>query len=73
MLGRLQLTTQIRCSPVYTHILVTAGFRVGCHGCAEAQELPFKLTGAGFLHTGMVVGLWIHLGVVEHPEYSLTL
>lgn len=62
------LTTQIGCSPVYAHVLVTAGLCVGCHSCAEAQELPFKLTGARLLHAGMVVRLWIHLGIVEHSE-----
>lgn len=68
--GGLQLTTQIRCSPFYTHILVTAGLCVGCHSCAEALELSFKLAGAGLQHTGMVVGLWIHLAIVEHPEFE---
>lgn len=46
-------------------MLGTAGFGVGCYSCAEPQELPFEFTGAGFLHTGVVVGLWFHLDTAK--------
>lgn len=67
---REELTAQIGCSPIYTHVVVTAGLSVRCHGRAEAEELALKLAGAGLLHTCMVVGLWIHLGIQEHCEQS---
>lgn len=65
-----ELTAQIGCSPVHTHIMVTAGLRIRRHSRAEAQELALELAGARLLHTGMVVGLGIHLGIQEHGERS---
>ena len=57
-----KLTTQVRRSPADADVVGVAGLGIGCHSRAEAQELPLKLTGAGLLHTGLVVGLWVHLG-----------
>lgn len=50
--------------------MVTAGLRVRRHGRAEAEELALKLARARLLHTGMVVGLGIHLEIQEHCEKS---
>lgn len=54
-------TAHVWRSPADTHVLVTAGLSVGRHGRTETQELPLKLTGARLQHTGLVVGLWVHL------------